>query len=169
MAPRRSRVGTQARKAGLGDGHQTCALEIRARKSFSPTAAKPLAGAGARFLGNIFGDPVEWEGAMDTTFPRKRGRPRNPPPTSPIIATTLRSRVTRHLPMSAPTVHELELYIAWASDALRISKTDALQMFIDRAVVDLLRKDRLWQQEKARVATGRGAATGALAPAIEET
>jgi hypothetical protein len=71
--------------------------------------------------------------------------------------------------MSAPTAHELALYVAWASVALRISKADALQMFIDRAAADLLRKDLLWQQEKRRLQGERGAPQSPPAPGTEES
>jgi hypothetical protein len=77
---------------------------------------------------------------------KKRGRPRKPPQEGPIIATTIRSQVTRTVTMGAYTERVFTSYIEWASRELHITKQHATTVFLDRAICDLLNRDEVWKK-----------------------
>jgi len=79
---------------------------------------------------------------------RKRGRPRKPAQQGPIIATTIRSQVTRTVTMGACTERQLSSYIEWASRELHITKQHAMTVFMDRAIGDLLNRDDVWKRRQ---------------------
>jgi hypothetical protein len=82
---------------------------------------------------------------------RKRGRPRKPPQQGPLIASAIRSQVTRLVYMGAYTAREAEGYVNWASAYLHITKQDAMTLLQDRALAEFLKKDRCWKAEWRRL------------------
>ncbi len=94
---------------------------------------------------------------MDTTTPPRRGRPPTPVPTMPLFLGAARSRVKREIAMSAATSRELDSYIDWASARAMMPSDEVLVRIVDHALVEYLKKDSAWQNERADVTDGRAA------------
>lgn len=94
---------------------------------------------------------------MDTTNPPRRGRPPAPVPTMPLFLGAARSRVKREIAMSAATSRELDSYIDWASARAMMPSDEVLVRIIDHALVEYLKKDSAWQNERAELTDRRAA------------
>ena len=86
---------------------------------------------------------------MDTNTPPRRGRPPAPVPTMPLFLGAARSRVKREIAMSAATLRELDGYIDWASARAMMPSDEVLVRIVDHALVEYLKKDPAWQNERA--------------------
>jgi hypothetical protein len=86
---------------------------------------------------------------MDTTTPPRRGRPPAPVPTMPLFLGAARSRVKREIAMSGATSRELDSYIDWASARATMPSDEVLVRIVEHALVEYLKKDAAWQNERA--------------------
>lgn len=98
--------------------------------------------------------------SQDQNVAKKRGRPKNPAQTMPLIMGTIRSRVIEKLSMSAFMARELRRYVTWASGKIGISETDAMILTLDRCIGDFLKRDKIWQDQKMQPAVGWGIGAG---------
>lgn len=114
---------------------------------------------------------------MDTPSIVKRGRPPAQVPTMPLFLGAARSRVKREIAMSAATSRELDSYIDWASARAMMPVDEVLVRIVDHALVEYLKKDLAWQNERAESAERQVAkaippkadlAPGPSAPAKQE-
>ena len=94
---------------------------------------------------------------MDTTNPPRRGRPPAPVPTMPLFLGAARSRVKREIAMSAATSRELDSYIDWASARAMMPSDEVLVRIVDHALVEYLKKDSAWQNERGELTDRRAA------------
>jgi hypothetical protein len=101
--------------------------------------------------------------AADTavTGSTKGGRPKVREQTMPIIVASARSRVTENVVMSATAARDLRRYVEWASSKIGIPEDEAMILTLDRALGDLLKKDKLWLDYKEKfLDDGRGKEEG---------
>ncbi len=106
---------------------------------------------------------------MDTTTPSRRGRPPAPVPTMPLFLGAARSRVKREIAMSAATSRELDSYIDWASARAMMPSEEVLVRIVDHALVEYLKKDPAWQNERAELLDRRAAKSPAAKTDIAST
>jgi hypothetical protein len=67
----------------------------------------------------------------------------------PLFLGAARSRVKREIAMSAATSRELDSYIEWASTRAIMPSDEVLIRIVDHALVEYLKKDGAWQNERA--------------------
>ena len=101
---------------------------------------------------------------MDTTTPPRRGRPPAPVPTMPLFLGAARSRVKREIAMSGATSRELDSYIDWASARAMMPSDEVLVRIVEHALVEYLKKDAAWQNERAEFIQGRAVKSVAAKP-----
>ena len=97
---------------------------------------------------------------MDTTTLPRRGVPPGPVPTMPLFLGAARSRVKRELAMSGATSRELDSYIDWASARAMMPSDEVLVRIVEHALVEYLKKDAAWQNERAEFIQGARSEVG---------